>query len=152
MDLTENRYTGNLTKQGFYSLEGANIQQKIKRKVWVIVLISFLWEKIYPYPHINSGTKIYIKFPKRMHYPLLMWRILLLYYTNTGDTVGWNKSFKKGWTNSALSDLELRQNVKKFQTYFSLLSLNLKPNLKNSELKTGKIHSLFTKFTQFCTK
>ena len=42
-----------------------NIQQKLKRKVWVIVLISFLWEKTPPYPHINSGNKINIKSPKK---------------------------------------------------------------------------------------
>ena len=57
---------------------GGNIQQKIKRKVWVIVLISFLMGKFSPFSHINSGTKLYIKSPKRMHYPLLIWRILLV--------------------------------------------------------------------------
>ena len=38
-----------ISQNKFYSLEGVNIQERNKRKVRVIVLISFLWEKIYPY-------------------------------------------------------------------------------------------------------
>ena len=39
-----------ISQNKVYSLKGVNIQQKIKRKMWVIVLISFLWEKVFPTP------------------------------------------------------------------------------------------------------
>ena len=58
------------SQNNVFSLEDVSRQQKINRKVWVIVLISFLFGKLYPYPHINlvvrkkSGKSCSIPFRK----------------------------------------------------------------------------------------
>ena len=73
MDLTVTCYTGNAHKTRFILWMGLIYNSKIIEKC-DHPTNSFLWEKIYPFSHINSGTKIHIKSPKMMHYPLLIWR------------------------------------------------------------------------------